>query len=154
MDRKIHTNELQRMSYVKKIAQAQIDKIEIMRDLSVYEVNFSDESDFSRQILNVKHKLDDIMKHEQSASRLKKIKKNAKISKRFSKQVQNSIYQLTHIMDGFDESFTLFSPKHTRNGILNIIIFIGTSHFKSHISDKTVKLKPKPTRNQMMSSFK
>lgn len=47
---KIHADEVQRISYIKKIAQAQIDKLEMMKDLSLYEIEFANQNDFSDEI--------------------------------------------------------------------------------------------------------
>ena len=47
---RIHADEVQRISLIKKIAQAQVDKLEMMKDLATYEVEFANQHDFSDKI--------------------------------------------------------------------------------------------------------
>ena len=69
--KQIQENELNRISYIKKIAQANIDKVEIMRDKATYESNFSDISNFKREIELVTNNVYEFINKQKSPEKVK-----------------------------------------------------------------------------------
>lgn len=63
--------ELNRIAYVKRIAQANIDKVEIMRDKATYESNFADYSNFKTNIESVTKNVYNFIDQQNSPAKIK-----------------------------------------------------------------------------------
>lgn len=69
--RQIQENELSRIEYVKKIAQANIDKVEIMRDKATYESNYADFANFKNHVESVTKNVYSFIQQQNSPQKIK-----------------------------------------------------------------------------------
>ena len=67
----IQENELSRISYIKRIAQANIDKVEIMRDKATYESNFADFSQLKSELESVAKNVHSFINKQRSPEKVK-----------------------------------------------------------------------------------
>jgi hypothetical protein len=94
-----------------KIAQAQVDKLQIMQDLSIYEAGFANQANFGENLSKMITKLDKVFAKQNSSQWIKRQKDIEEMNERFHEHARSSIKELSNIMDGFKSNFTLYTPK-------------------------------------------
>lgn len=136
LERKTNTLELQRVNWIKKIAQAQIDKIDVMKDLADYEIKFSNYSNFLYEILETRRDFLNVIHKQHSKEKRRKLKRNLKVRKQFNDYLKSSLSSLSNIMQGYERSFTLFESNRTKSSTFIKFISLEDGTLKSTKSNR------------------
>ena len=112
IDQLIYENEKKRIAVVKDIAQANVDKVEIMRDRATYESNFATHYGFKNIMVQAQSSLNAVFDKLQSKEKKRISHQTEKLKSEFINHAKFSIMQLNNVMYGFSDDFRIYHPQH------------------------------------------